>query len=279
MGEIRFDGQVVLVTGAGRGLGRAYALGFARRGATVVVHDAGVSRDGTGRDPSVADSVVREIVSVGGVAIAMYQDISRADACRELVREVSGRLGRIDVLVNNAGIVRRDTTTGMPPETFSSIFAINAESSLWMMQAVIPIMERQDYGRIVFTTSGHGLSPSNRPNDLVAYGMSKAAVFGLMNQLAGSFDSTDIQVNCISPVAATRVFSREVGEREFTPEQVAPGVLYLASKEMDESGIVLTSADGRFSIRRLVRTPGVEFGSEPTSPEAIRDRWGEIVAE
>lgn len=279
MSDIRFDGQVALVTGAGRGLGRTYAMELARRGATVVVHDAGVGKDGAGRDPAVATAVVGEISREGGVAFAAYQDLSTAAACRSLVGEVTDRFDRLDVLVNNAGIVVFEPTAQIEPESFDRVFAINAASSLWVTQATIPWMEHQGYGRIVLTTSGHGLSPSSGPNDLVAYGMSKAAVFGLMNQLAGSFGDADIHVNCIAPVAATRVFTRDVEENEYTPEQVAPGVVYLASRACSQSGLVLSSANGRFSVRTSRRTNGVGFGVDPAAPEAIRDRWGEITGE
>ena len=274
---IRFDGQVVLVTGAGRGLGRAYARAFARHGATVVVHDAGVGRDGEGADPAVADAVVEEIRAEGCQAVAAYHDLVSADGCRDLVREVTSRFGRLDVVVNNAGIVRFEPIGDVTPESLSTIFAINAASALWISQAAIPTMERQDYGRIVFTTSGHGLSPSEEPNHLVAYGMTKAAVFGLMNMLANSFVSRNIHVNCIAPVAATRVFRRSVGEGEFTADQVAPGVLFLASRECVQSGIVLTAANGRFAVRTSSRTTGVDFGQVPVEPEAIRDRWLDII--
>lgn len=276
MSDIRFDGQVVLVTGAGRGLGRAYALAFARRGATVVVHDAGVGKDGEGSDPAVADAVVGEISREGGVAVAAYQDLFTAAACRALVKEVTDRFGRLDVLVNNAGIVVFEPTAQIEPESFERIFVINAASSLWTTQAAIPLMERQGYGRIVFTTSGHGLSPSSGPNDLVAYGMSKAAVFGLMNQLSGAFGEADIHVNCIAPDAATRVFTRSVGETEYTADQVAPGVVYLASQACKQSGLVLSSANGRFSLRTSQRTDCVDFGTQPARPEDLLDRWEEI---
>lgn len=279
MGNIRLDGQVALVTGAGRGLGRAYALELARKGATVVVHDAGVGRDGVGKDPAVADAVVEEISREGALAVAAYQDLSTAAACVSLVHEVTHRFGRLDVLINNAGIVVFEPTGQIEPEGFDRIFAINAASSLWTTQAAIPWMERQGYGRIVLTTSGHGLTPSPGPNDLVAYGMSKAAVFGLMNQLAGSFGDSDIHVNCIAPVAATRVFTRQVGEDEYTSEQVAPGVVFLASQACSQSGIVLSSANGRFSIRMSHRSEGVDFGPNPVSAEHIRDRWHEITGE
>lgn len=279
MSDIRFDQQVALVTGAGRGLGRAYALELARRGATVIVHDAGVGKDGRGSDPAVADAVVEEVNNAGGSAIAAYHDLSTAEACRALVAEGTERFGRVDVLINNAGIVVFEPTDQIEPESFNRIFAINAASSLWVTQAAIPWMKRQGYGRIVLTTSGHGLSPSGGPNDLVAYGMSKAAVFGLMNQLSGSFDDADIKVNCIAPVAATRVFTRTVGDNEYTPEQVSPGVVYLASRACAQSGLVLSSANGRFTLRRSQRTDGVDFGPVPARAEDIRDRWSDIVGE
>ena len=275
-GAIRFDDQVILVTGAGRGLGRAYALAFAARGATLVVHDAGVTPNGDGGDEAVARAVVDEIRDAGGSAVPAYQNLDSAEACRALVAEATSHFGRIDVVVNNAGIVQFDPLADMTPGSFARVFSIGAEAALWVTQAALPWMERQGYGRIVYTVSGHGLRPSGSPTDLIAYGMSKGAVFGLMNMLAGAYPNKDIRVNAISPVAATRVLRRKVGDGEFTPEQVAPGVLYLASRDCTESGVVLAAADGRFSIRTSVGSSGVDYGREPAAPESIREHWSGI---
>ncbi|HEX6819471.1 MAG TPA: SDR family NAD(P)-dependent oxidoreductase [Ktedonobacterales bacterium] len=274
---IRFDGQVVLVTGAGRGLGRAYAHVLASLGAQVVVHDAGVARDGTGRDPSVADAVVREIQEAGGQAVAAYEDLSSREACEALIARTWERFGRLDALVNNAGLVRYTSLEATDAPGWESLLRVNVEAPFWLCRAAMPLMRQQGGGRIVLTVSGHGLYNTGA-TDLTAYSVTKAAQFGLMNALAAEGAPASIRVNAISPVAATRIYRATVAPDAFRPEQVAPGVAYLASAACGHSGVVLRAANGTFSVGRYIVTGGVNFGLQPVTPDAIAERWEEITS-
>lgn len=266
---IRFDNRVVLVTGAGRGLGRAYALALAGRGAHVIVHDAGVERDGSGGDPSVASGVVEEITSLGGDATAAYQNLERREACRELVAQAVDEQGRLDAVVLNAGIVRYDGLEATTPETWRRILRIQLEASLWISQAALPVLKARSYGRFVLTVSGHGLQRTGDP--LAAYAVAKAGTFGLMNVLADEGEERGILANAISPVAATRMYRRKVAEGELLPGHAAPAVVYLASEACSVSGVVLGAAGGRFSVGSYVVSRRTELGPEPATPEAVAE--------
>lgn len=281
MGEaeaIRFDDQVALVTGAGRGLGRAHALSLAARGAHVIVHDAGVAQDGTGGDPGVADATVSAIRAAGGDATPAYENVASPAACRALIERVETQFGRLDVLVHNAGLVHFATMEETDETIWRRIMAVNVEAPFWLSRAAFPHMRRRGYGRIVMTISGHGLAPFPDAHDVAAYSVSKAALFGLMNQLAAEGAAASIRVNAIAPVAATRIYRRDVAPGVLTPEQVAPGVVYLASARCACSGVVLHAADGRFAVGYFCRNEGVDLGSTPTSPEMIAARWDELGA-
>ena len=274
---VRFDGRVVLVTGAGRGLGRAYARLLAERGAYVVLHDAGVSLNGTGANPSVADTAVNEIRQRGGTAIAAYENLASPDACRALVERALAELGGLDALVNNAGLVQFAGVEATDEAIWRQIMHVNLDAPFWLSRAAFPVMKRQGFGRIVMTVSGQGLDRDSS-DDLTAYCVSKAGLFGLMNALAAEGTPHGIRVNAISPVAATRIYRRQVEPGELTPEQVAPGVVFLASPQCNVSGIVLRAGDGRFSAGQYVSGPSIDFGRTPTRPETIATRWKELVA-
>jgi NAD(P)-dependent dehydrogenase (short-subunit alcohol dehydrogenase family) len=201
-----FAKRVVIVTGGGRGLGRAHALLLGRLGAFVVVCDAGVGPDGTGSDPGPAHEVAGEIRAEGGRAEAAAFDLSSRTASHDLVRETVGRLGRLDALVHSAGIVDRRGINQMEPDTLGRSIAINIEAAVWLCQATINAMRPRRYGRIVLTTSGHGLLPTDPPA-LPAYSIGKAAQFGLMNELAMECSADGILINCLAPVAATRMYT------------------------------------------------------------------------
>ncbi|HET9674156.1 MAG TPA: SDR family oxidoreductase, partial [Gaiellaceae bacterium] len=202
---VDFSGQVVLVTGAGRGLGRAYALLLAQRGATVVVHDAGVGVDGLGTDRAVADAVAAEIRGAGGQAEPAYEDLGDRAGCRTLVERTLSRLGWIDALVHSAGLVIRAPLDELDEEHWRRSQSVNVDAAFWLAQAVLPTMLERRYGRIVLTTSGYGLGPADDVDDLVAYCTAKGAQHGLMNGLAWAAEH-GVLVNAFAPVAATRIF-------------------------------------------------------------------------
>jgi NAD(P)-dependent dehydrogenase (short-subunit alcohol dehydrogenase family) len=271
---IRFDGQVVLVTGAGRGLGAAYARLFAERGAAVVVHDAGVAQDGSGFDPAVADAVVADIAARGGTAAACHGNLEDADACGRIVDFAARRFGRLDALVHNAGLVVFAGLAETEPTLWRRMLAIGLDAPFHLVRAAVPHMRRQGYGRIVLTTSGRALRAEDCVPGLIAYSAAKMGQVGLMVGLAAELRDSGIEVNAISPVAATRVLRREAPE--LTPELVAPAVAFLASSACHESGAVVQAAGGRFAAARWDRGRPVDLGPTPASPEEIAARWQEI---
>lgn len=267
MTNIHFNNQVVLVTGAGRGLGAAYAKLFAERGAKVIVHDAGVDRSGRGGDTQPANDVVAAIHKAGGQAVAEFQDLSSREACEALVEKTLEHFGRLDVFVHSAGIVAYKSIEDTTVEEWETMKKVNIEAPFWLSRAIWPTMKRQRYGRIVFTVSSYGLKVYEG-SDVTAYGVGKAAQFGLMNMLAGEGLAHNIFVNAVEPVAATRIFRRQVASNELTPESVAPGVVFLGSSNCNWMGKVLRAVDGKFAVGEFSRTPEVDLGNTAT-PESI----------
>jgi NAD(P)-dependent dehydrogenase (short-subunit alcohol dehydrogenase family) len=271
---IRFDGQVVVVTGAGRGLGAAYARLFAARGGSVVVHDAGVAQDGSGFDPSVADAVVAEITAAGGSALGCYENLESPRACARVVEFTVARFGRLDALVQNAGLVVFASLEDTTSDVWDRMVAIGIHAPFHLARAAVPHMRRQGYGRIVLTTSGRAMSVGSCVPGLIAYAAAKMAQVGLMVGLATELEETGIRVNAVSPVAATRVLRQAAPE--LAPELVAPGVAFLASSACSVSGAVLRAAGGRFSAAYWDEGAELDLGPAPASPEDIAARWNEI---
>jgi NAD(P)-dependent dehydrogenase (short-subunit alcohol dehydrogenase family) len=267
---IRFDDRIALVTGAGRGLGAAYARALAARGATVVVHDAGVEPDGGGGDPSVAQAVADEI---GG--LASFENLEHPDAGTKVVEQVLERFGRLDVVIQNAGLVIWEELEAAD-RSWDRMRTISIDSPFQITRAAFPVMKSRGYGRFVFTTSGRAMAVDRTRPGLAAYSAAKMAQFGLMLVTAAEGEDHGIHANAISPVAATRVLVRETAPGELEPEQVVPGVLFLASEECTFSGKVLEAAGGEFDVARWVSSDGIDFGREPVEPETIAERWSEI---
>jgi NAD(P)-dependent dehydrogenase (short-subunit alcohol dehydrogenase family) len=266
---ITFADQVVLVTGAGRGLGAAYARLFAARGATVVVHDAGVERDGSGADPGVAAAVADLIVAGGGQAEAETQNLADRTGCTDLVSSVLERHDRIDALVHSAGIVRYHGIADTTARDWQRMLDVNVSAAWWLCQAVWPGMVARRYGRIVLTTSGFALRTIPGA-DVTGYSVGKAAQFGLMNALAAEGEPHGIRVNAVAPVAATRIFRREVGADEVSPDAVAPAAAVLASRDCTWSGQVLVAQDGEFAFDSMVRTPVRRLGRTAQPEDLLR---------
>jgi NAD(P)-dependent dehydrogenase (short-subunit alcohol dehydrogenase family) len=272
---IRFDDRVVLVTGAGRGLGAAYARAFAARGASVVVHDAGVEQDGSGGDPAVADAVIAEIAGAGGTAVAAYDNLEEPRAGVTIVEQALERFGRLDAVIQNAGLVIWEELEAAD-RSWDRMRRISIDAPFRITRAAFPVMKEQDYGRFVFTTSGRAMSAERTRPGLAAYAVAKMAAVGLMFVTAAEGEPYGILANAIAPAAATRVLTWKVEPGELEPEQVVPGVLFLASEQCTLSGKVLEAGGGEFSLARWTSSNDVDFGRDPVEPEAISERWPEI---
>jgi NAD(P)-dependent dehydrogenase (short-subunit alcohol dehydrogenase family) len=273
-GLIDFSDQVAVVTGAGRGLGAAYARLLAARGASVIVHDAGVSPDGDGFDPVPADEVMQQIVSDGGRAAVCYENLEQPAACDRVIQCAVDQFGRLDILIHNAGLVIFSEMPEMSTEIWNRMVNLGVHAPYHLIRAAIPLMRRQRYGRIVLTTSGRALRVSDCVPGLAGYSVGKMAQLGLMVAVAAENMNHGIHINAVSPVAATRVLRRH--RPELLPELVAPGVAFLSSSACNESGVVLLAAGGRFQRAEWVDNEGIDFGKVPVGPEAICARWQDI---
>ena len=274
MADISFDGRVVIVTGAGGGLGRAHALAFAARRAKVVVNDLGGAVDGAGASSAAAEAVVAEITAAGGEAIADASSVTDEAAINAMAERTLSRWGRIDALIANAGILRDKTFAKMTLDDFRAVIEVRLMGAATCAKAVWAPMQAQNYGRLVFTTSSSGLYGHFGQSN---YGAAKLALIGLMNTLKLEGAKHDIRVNAISPVAATRMTENifpEAMAAQFQPEAVTPGVVYLAGEDAP-NGAVLAAGAGVFALARMFETEGVFLGPE-SSPEQIRDAWPRI---
>ncbi len=281
---IRLDGQVAIITGSGRGLGAAYAHLLTARGARVVIHDAGVNKEGTGFDPNVAADVANKICEAGGVAIASDVLLDSRDNCRSLVEMTLEKFDRLDILIHNAGWVAYQSIQDLTPEFLQRAISINLEAPTWLAQSAFPIMKRQNYGRIVLTTSDRAIYQQYALSGLASYAMGKMAQIGLMNVLAVEGKEHSILVNAISPVAKTRMWNVQDEPEDLRPDQVAPGVLYLASPECRESGFILRASNGQFTAVRWIERDNVDYplnlaAFESSTAEDLATRWQEIAAD
>lgn len=274
MSDLRFDGQVVIVTGAGGGLGRSHALEFARRGAKVVVNDLGGSVDGSGGSSAAADEVVAAIIAAGGEAISDGASVTDDKGVANLIERTMSKWGRIDALIANAGILRDKSFTKMELKDFAAVVDVHLMGTVKPVKAMWEIMRAQNYGRIVVTTSSTGLYGNFGQAN---YGAAKLSLVGLMNTLKLEGSKNDIHVNAISPVAATRMTDTIMPPEmlaKFAPEHVTPGVVYLASREAP-NGAILTAGAGVFALAQIVETEGAFLGAA-ASAEAVRDQWATI---
>ncbi|MGH7010167.1 MAG: SDR family NAD(P)-dependent oxidoreductase [Caulobacteraceae bacterium] len=276
MAEIRFDGKVAIVTGAGGGLGRAHALELARRGAKVVVNDLGGSVDGSGSSSTAAIKVVEEIKAAGGEAIANGSSVTDDAGVARMAADAMDAWGRIDILIANAGVLRDKSFSKMEMADFEFVLNVHLIGTVKTAKAVFETMKEQNYGRIVVTTSSSGLYGNFGQTN---YGAAKLGIIGFMNTLKLEGAKYNIHVNAIAPVAATRMtedlMPPEMSAR-LSPEHVTPGVVFLASEEAP-SGSILAAGAGAFALVRIVETDGV-FLTE-ASAEGVRDAWPRISEE
>jgi len=275
MAEIRFDGRVAIVTGAGTGLGRSHALGLAERGAKVVVNDLGVSRDGSGASSEAAEAVVAEIKAMGGTAMAHGTDVSDEAGVKDMVAQAMDAWGRIDIVVNNAGILRDKTFAKMEMADFRKVVDVHLIGSAHVAHACWPIMREQKYGRIVLTSSASGLYGNFGQAN---YGAAKAAMMGLMNVLHLEGARDNIRVNTLAPTAATRMTEDLLpaeAQALLAPETITPGLLYLVSED-GPSRVILGAGAGSFSQTQVYESTGITLMDEDNTPEAVAAQFDQI---
>jgi len=273
--SIRYDGKVAIVTGAGQGLGRCHAIALARRGAKVVVNDLGGSKDGTGASSEAARAVVAEIVAAGGEAIANGANVAKYAEVEAMVQQTMDQWGRVDILINNAGILRAKSFTKGSLEDFQLVVDVHLMGTVNCTKAVWEIMREQAYGRIVVTTSSSGLYGNFGQSN---YGAAKMGVIGLMNTLVQEGAKYNIRVNALAPTAGTRMTEGLLPEKAFellTPETVTPAVLYLASEDSPNRTILAAGA-GAFAVSRIVETESVWLPLDEQTPEGIAAHWEQI---
>ncbi len=275
MADIRFDGKVAIVTGAGGGLGRQHALELARRGAKVVVNDLGGSIDGSGGSSDAAKAVVEEIKSLGGEAIADGASVTDDTGVANMVKTTIDAWGRIDILIANAGVLRDKSFSKMEIADFEFVLNVHLMGTVKPTKAVWEIMREQNYGRIVVTTSSSGLYGNFGQSN---YGAAKLSLIGFMNTIKLEGQKNNVHINAIAPVAATRMTANilppQIADR-LKPEYVTPGVVYLVSEEAP-TGVILTAGAGTFAMAHICETQGVYLGEGGLSVEEVRDNWAKI---
>jgi NAD(P)-dependent dehydrogenase (short-subunit alcohol dehydrogenase family)/acyl dehydratase/putative sterol carrier protein len=279
--EIRFDDRVAIVTGAGAGLGRVYALELAKRGAKVVVNDLGGARDGSGEGASSpADKVVDEIRALGGDAVANYDSVATAEGGRNIVKSALDAFGTVDILINNAGILRDKSFLKMEPENWHLVLDVHLNGAYNVSRPAFAVMKDKGYGRILMTTSAAGLYGNFGQTNYTA---AKMALVGLMNTLKLEGQKYGIKVNTIAPVAASRL-TEDILPPDFLdklkPELVAPMALFLVSEYCPVSGNIYNAGMGSFNRAAIGTGPGVIVGDDQESPtaEQLTAQWEQITS-
>ena len=269
-----YTGKVVIVTGAGGGLGRSHALEFARRGAKVVVNDLGGAVDGSGGSSEAADKVVEEIKAAGGEAISNGSSVTDDAGVANMVSQTMDAYGRIDVLVNNAGVLRDKSFAKMEIADFDFVVDVHLFGTMKPTKAVWPIMKEQGYGRIMVTSSSSGLYGNFGQSN---YGAAKLGVVGFINTLKLEGQKDNIHVNALAPVAWTRMTSNLMPpemEEALAPEQVTPAVVFMCS-EQAPTGKIICAGAGAYAAAQIVETRGMYLGTAPTA-EDVADNWEQI---
>ncbi|WP_101787791.1 SDR family oxidoreductase [Nonomuraea indica] len=274
---LRFDDRVAIITGAGHGLGRAHALLLAERGAKVVVNDLGGALDGTGASAGPAAEVVELITKNGGQAIANADNVATPEGAGAIVQAALDAFGRVDIVVNNAGILRDRSFGKMTVEEFDAVLAVHVRGSYLVSRAAYPHMKEAGYGRIVNTSSPAGLFGNFGQAN---YSTAKMGLVGLTKTLGIEGARNGIKANAIAPVAWTRMTESLLPaefEARFTPERVSALVAYLVHESCEASGEVFSVGGGR--VARVFVAEGPGWRSDEPTPEDISDNWAAIMAE
>jgi NAD(P)-dependent dehydrogenase (short-subunit alcohol dehydrogenase family) len=273
--SINFEGRVAIVTGAGNGLGRSHALALAERGAKVVVNDLGGARDGTGASSDAAMEVVSMIEAAGGEAFAHGSNVANFDEVQDMVGQAMERWGRVDILINNAGILRDKSFSKMDLADFKLVMDVHLMGSVNCSKAVWEIMRGQNYGRIVMTTSSSGMYGNFGQSN---YGAAKMAVLGFMNTLVLEGGKNNIHVNALAPTAGTRM-TEDLMPPEMlallTAESVTAAALVLCDESAPTKNILCAGAGG-YAKASMYETDGIFLARDEQSPESIVAQWNEI---
>ncbi|HEX6300632.1 MAG TPA: SDR family oxidoreductase [Acidimicrobiia bacterium] len=279
---ITFDGRAAIVTGAGGGLGRTYALELARRGARVVVNDVGGAVDGTGGSSSAADRVVEEIANAGGEAVANYDSVSTPEGGASIIQTAVDAFGQVDIVVNNAGILRDKSFAKMDPSQIDAVLDVHLRGSFYVSQPAFVRMKERGYGRFVFASSGGGLFGNFGQAN---YGAAKAGLVGLSNVIAIEGAKYNVKSNVIAPVAKTRMTEDLPIPDSVRAEQVTPMLVYLCSEANQFTHEIFTAGGGRYG-RIFIGTNRGWFAGTDEIPSAedvlahmdeIRDLGGYII--
>jgi NAD(P)-dependent dehydrogenase (short-subunit alcohol dehydrogenase family) len=275
MADIRFDNRVAIVTGAGGGLGRSHALLLASRGAKVVVNDLGGSMDGSGNSTKAADAVVDAIKAAGGEAVASYDGVDTAEGAAKIVATAKEAFGKLDIVINNAGILRDVSFKKMSQDDWDKVLQVHLTGTMNVSKAAWDLLRENNFGRIVNTTSAAGLYGNFGQAN---YSSAKMGIVGLTKTLGHEGAKYNIRCNVIAPVAKSRmtetIMPPEVLEK-LKPEFVSPLVAYLCSEQCNDNGQIYAVGGGYMARVAVVEAPGVVLRDDIT-PDAVAEQWAKI---
>jgi NAD(P)-dependent dehydrogenase (short-subunit alcohol dehydrogenase family) len=276
MADVGFEGRVAIITGAGGGLGREHALLLASRGAQIVVNDLGGAVDGTGSSSGPAQTVVEEIEALGGVAVADGSSVATQEGAEAMVKAALDAFGRVDIVINNAGILRDKSFANLTPDLWDPVIAVHLTGAYNVTRAAWPHLREQAYGRIISTSSAAGIFGNFGQAN---YGAAKMGIVGLTRVWAQEGGKYNIRANAIAPVARTRMTEEILGPlvEKVDPALVSPIVAYLASEDCQVTGEVYSVGAGRVARIFIAEAPG--FFKKDLTIEDVRDNWDTIRGE